>query len=255
MTKKKYGQNFLINENICNNIVNLENIKNNNILEIGPGNMALTNKIISKNPKKFFAVEVDIDLINRNKNKILSKHILHKDALAIDEFKLFNNQPFSIISNLPFNISAKLLIKWCKIQNKFNCIKSMTLMFQKELAERIIASENTKKYGRISILTGAFFNIKKKIEVKKDDFYPIPKVDAVVLNFSPHKKNKIYEKNFYKLEKITSFFFNERRKNNKKKIKKLFSNQQIIDLKLEKYFSMRAENLDKETYYSLSENL
>ena len=78
---------------------------------------------------------------------------------------------FSIISNLPFNISAQLLIKWLKIQNKYNCIENMILMFQKELAERIVADINTKKYGRISILSSAFFKIEKKLEIGKKNFY------------------------------------------------------------------------------------
>lgn len=255
MPKKKYGQNFLINEEICNKILNSENIKNKNILEIGPGNMALTKNIIKKKPKKFFAIEIDSDLVKKNENTIYSKYLKNKNALEIDEIKLFQNEKFSIISNLPFNISVQLLLKWINVQNKFNCIESMTLMFQKELADRIIATHNSKKYGRVSIITSAFFKVEKKIYINKNNFYPIPKVDAVVLNFFPHKKNKIAKNNLNKLEKITSFFFNHRRKKNIHKINKLFSEQQIKKHRLDKFFSMRAENLDKETYYLISEIL
>jgi len=127
----------------------------------------------------------------------------------------------------------------------------MTLMFQKELAERIVAKNNTRKYGRISILSSAFFNIQKKIDVNKENFYPIPKVDATVLKFTPHKTNKIKKDDFSKLEKITFIFFNEKRKKNIKKIKKNFNFDQIKNNNLEKYFALRPENISKEEYFEL----
>lgn len=255
MQKRKFGQNFLINENICDQIIQCEIIKNNNILEIGPGNLALTKKILNEKPKKFFSIEIDNDLIKKFENTIYSSYLCHADALKINELDFFKNQKFTIISNLPFNISSDLLVKWIKIQNSNNCIKSMTLMFQKELADRIIADKNSKKYGRLSILASAFFNIKKKIDVKKKDFFPIPKVDATILKFTPLKKNKVKKENLIKLEKITSFFFNERRKKNLKKIKKTFNDKQIKKEGLEKFFDMRAENLDKEIYYKFTKIL
>ena len=212
MFKKKYGQNFLINNHISKRILLNENIKDQNILEIGTGNLALSKLIISNKPKKYLGIEIDKELKEVYlKNKISDK-IIFNDALQIDERKFFKNEKFSIISNLPFNISSELIIKWCKIQNSFNCINNMILMFQKELAERIIAKKNTKKYGRITILCNAFFSIEKKLSVSKNNFFPIPKVDAIVLNFIPHKKNKIKKNNFEKLERITRIFFNERRK-------------------------------------------
>ena len=255
MQKKKYGQNFLFNENLSNEIVNLEVINNKNILEIGPGNLILTKKIFKKNPKKFYTVEIDIDLIKKHQNNSLIKHFIHNDAIKVDELKLFDNQNFSIISNLPFNISSKLLLKWLKIQNEHNCIESMTLMFQKELADRLVAKVNTKKYGRLSILTSAFFKVEKKINVNKKEFFPKPKVDAIVLKFTPLKKNKIKSENFSNLEKITLNFFNERRKINKKKIEKNFSKRLIDKWKLERFFFKRPENLDKNTYYLFSKIL
>jgi len=255
MPKKKFGQNFLINENLCKKIIESELIENKNILEIGPGNLALTKKIISKKPKKFFSLEIDMDIINKFKNTLFSKYLYHIDALKINELNLFKNNNFTIISNLPFNISTELLIKWIKFQNNNNCIESMTLMFQKELAERIVAEKNSKKYGRISILASAFFNIKKEIDIKKENFFPIPKVDATVLKFTPLKKNKISKKDLIKLEKITSFFFNERRKKNLKKIKKIFSEIKIKKYSLHKFFDKRPENIDKETYYKFAKIL
>ena len=129
----------------------------------------------------------------------------------------------------------------------------MTLMFQKELADRIIAKKNTKKYGRLSILCSAFFEIKKKLIVSKNNFKPIPKVDAMVLNFIPYKINKLKKENFEKLQKITRIFFNERRKKNKKKIIQNFSKAQIKKYNLEKFYDLRAENIDNEVFYKLSD--
>jgi len=252
MFKKKYGQNFLINNHISKRILLNENIKDQNILEIGTGNLALSKLIISNKPKKYLGIEIDKELKEVYlKNKISDK-IIFNDALQIDERKFFKNEKFSIISNLPFNISSELIIKWCKIQNSFNCINNMILMFQKELAERIIAKKNTKKYGRITILCNAFFSIEKKLSVSKNNFFPIPKVDAIVLNFIPHKKNKIKKNNFEKLERITRIFFNERRKKNKKKILKNFSNDKIKKYDLERLYNLRAENIDNEIFFKLS---
>jgi len=249
MYKKKFGQNFLINENLADQIIGLEKIKYNNILEVGIGNLALTKKIINKKPAKFYSLEIDKDLLLGINDKSYFNFIKNIDALKADERNLFNNENFSIISNLPFNISSQLLIKWLKIQNNYRCINSMTLMFQKELAERIVAKNNTKKYGRISILSSAFFDIEKKIDIKKEDFFPIPKVDATVLKFIALKENKVKKNHFSKLEQITSIFFSERRKKNEKKIKKIFNNDLIKKYNLEKYFSSRAENISKDQYF------
>jgi len=252
MLKKKFGQNFLINNDISQKIVNLQEIENKNILEIGTGNLAITKLILKKKPKKFVGVEIDEDLRNSYNPSIL-RYINFIDALKFDEINFFKNEKFSIISNLPFNISSILLLKWCKLQNEHNCIKEMTLMFQKELSERIIAKYNTKKFGRLSIIANAFFKISKKIEVNKENFLPRPKVDAIVLNFKPHHKNKINKVHFSNLEKITNYFFNERRKKNRKKIMKLFSKDQIEKYKLHKLYEERPENIKNEVFYKMAE--
>jgi 16S rRNA (adenine1518-N6/adenine1519-N6)-dimethyltransferase len=249
--KKKFGQNFLNSSLIARKICNILEIKNENVLEIGPGNLALTKYILEKNPKKFLAIELDNEIVNNNTiiNPETKKYILNQNALNIDESKYFDNE-FIIISNLPFNISSKLLIKWIKFQFYYNCIKGMVLMFQKELGERIVANVNTKKYGRISVFSQSMFDIKKEILVKKENFTPSPKVDAVVLKFSPKKKiNKI---NLNNLEKITNFFFNSKRKKMEKKIKKIFNTEQIINNDLEELYDLRAENISKEIYYKMS---
>ena len=247
--RKEYGQNFLINEKIASKIIRLSNIKNNNIIEIGPGNLALTKLIKEQKPKKFVAVEIDKSL-QKNYSKIDLNNIIFNNALTFNEKKYFNNENFSIISNLPFNISSQLLTKWIYTQNKYHCIDQMTLMFQKELADRIISDFNSKKYGRITILSKAFFNIEYVLTVLKKNFKPEPKVDASVLIFKKIKNHKIESKNLKKLEQITLFFFNERRKINKKKFEKFLSKNNLI--KFEKYFSLRPENLKEDVYYELT---
>lgn len=252
--KKKYGQNFLKSEIIVEKILKDVDLRNHNVLEIGPGNLALTKSIILKNPKKFIAVEIDKEIVSKNKknhNKV-HKFFLNTDALKFDEIDYFNREPFKIISNLPFNISNKLLLKWIKIQQENRCIEEMVLMFQKELAQRIISKENSKKYGRLSILAQAVFKIKKKIIVNKDNFTPRPNVDAMVIQFTPLQKNKIPNINFLKLEEITNFFFNTRRKKIEKKIKKLFNLNQIKENNFEELYNLRPENIPKEIYYKMS---
>lgn len=246
--KKKYGQNFLKSELIANKIVDILELKNENVLEVGPGNFALTNLIIKKKVKKLIAIEIDKEICDKNKNDFLHNF----DALKFDEVNFFKKCPFIIISNLPFNISNKLLIKWVKLHLNHKSIKAMVLMFQKELGERIVAGSNNKKYGRLSILAQSVFKITEVLKVKKDFFYPLPKVDAVVLKFIPLKKGFINKKNFEKLEKITNVFFNSRRKKNEKKIKQFFSLDQINQNGFGKLFNLRPENISKETYYKMS---
>ncbi len=234
---------------IVESILQNEKIENQNILEVGTGGLILTNEIIKKKPKKFVGIEIDQDLKKIYLEKKILDKILFYDALKFDEKKFFNEK-FNIISNLPFNISSELVIKWCKLQNQYNCIKNMILMFQEELGERIIAKKNTKKYGRLTILANAFFNISKKLYVSKKKFNPEPKVNAIVLKFEARKINKIDKDDYKKLEQLTTFFFNERRKKNKKKIEKIFNTNQIKENNLVKYFNLRPENLDKDFYYT-----
>ena len=255
MYKKRYGQNFLINNNISKKILFEEKITNQDILEIGTGNLALTKLIVTEKPKKFIGIEVDTDMRDVYRQNNILENIIFEDALSVNERKLFQNGNFSIISNLPFNISSELIIKWCRIQCSHKCINSMTLMFQKELAERIIAKKNTKKYGRLSILCSAFFLIKEKLKVSKNNFFPKPKVDATVLKFIPHKENKIKSNNFTILEKLTRIFFNERRKKNKKKIIKVFSDDQILEYNLKRFYDLRPENLDNKVFFELCDIL
>ena len=252
--KKKFGQHFLNNQKTIQKIIDAAEINHNSLVfEVGPGNGSLSKEIIKKNPKDFVAVEIDKSL-NEDLLKIFQKtdyKLIFNDALKINEKSFFLKDAI-LISNLPYNISLALLIKWIYQIERKTWYKKMILMFQKEVADRIISYENSKKFGRISILSGAFFKIKKIIDVKKNEFTPMPKVDSTVLLFEPLKKNKIKFKDIKTLELITTQFFSSRRKKLKKKILKFFSCDEIKKYSLEQFFDCRAENLNKETFYKLT---
>ena len=152
--KKSLGQNFLIDQNILKKIVNITEIKNKTVLEVGPGTGNLTYHILSKKPKKIYVIEKDEDLaiklFNNFKDKI---EIINEDILLINE-KNLDNDKFIVFGNLPYNISTEILSKWIlNLDRKEFWFSCLILMFQKEVADRIISEFNSTKYGRISILS------------------------------------------------------------------------------------------------------
>ena len=190
--KKSLGQNFLTDKNIIQSIINVGNItKESVVLEVGPGTGNLTEFILKKKPKKIFVVEKDknlVDLLNKKfKEKI---NIINEDIL---KFRLnsISNQNLIIYGNLPYNISTKILIKWIEEQEKFLSCEKLILMFQKEVAERILAKTNSKNYGRLSIISNWKLDIKKEFNISSKCFFPKPKVDSTLLSFEPKKNSFI----------------------------------------------------------------
>ncbi len=251
ITKKSLGQNFLIDKEILKSIVNLTSIEGKSVLEIGPGTGNLTSLILEKKPKQFCVIEKDNDLaeklINNFENKI---KVINGDVLKIEENLLFSEK-IKVFGNLPYNISTEILTKWItnlKDDFWFDCL---ILMFQKEVADRIIAKTNSSDYGRLTILSKWKLNIKKIRDIKPVSFYPKPKVDSSLLVFTP--KNDFYPiKNAKNLEKITRIFFNHRRKMLKKPFNQIFSGDQRILNKFKIDLNLRPQNLDLETYYKLT---
>jgi 16S rRNA (adenine1518-N6/adenine1519-N6)-dimethyltransferase len=255
--KKSFGQNFLKEYSIINEIVKSSKINNNSIVyEVGAGDGALTREIIKLNPKKYLAIEIDKLLIPRLQNLFIkdSHKLVNEDVLKFNEMSFFSKNA-TIISNLPYNISVKLLLKWIYQYSNRPWFDRMILMFQKEVGERILSDENSKKYGRISLISSAFFKISKVLDVDRKFFFPSPKVDSVVIEFVSLKKNNIDSKDIYQLELLSRNLFSNRRKKLKNKIKKLFKEKTIEKFGLNKYFDLRAENLNKETFYSLAKLL
>ena len=157
-----------------------------------------------------------------------------------------------VFGNLPYNISTEILCKWIlNLDKEKFWFQSLILMFQKEVADRIISESNTSKYGRLSILANWKLNIKKITDIKPSCFTPKPRVDSSLLIFSP-KKNFLKIQNANNLEKITRVFFNHRRKMIKKPYNQLFSGNEDILKKLSINLNLRPQNLDFETYYKLT---
>ena len=250
--KKSLGQNFLIDKNIINKITDIVNIESKSILEIGPGTGNLTRSLIKKKPKKFYVIEKDKRLILQLKKEFQNQIILiNEDVLNIDENYLCKEK-LIVFGNLPYNISTEILCKWIlNLNNQKFWFENLILMFQKEVADRILSEYNSTKYGRLSILANWKLNIKKIIDVKPNCFSPKPKIDSSLLYFSP-KDNFFKLQNSYNLEKVTRIFFNQRRKMIKKPFNQLFSGNKDISLKLNIDLNLRPQNLNYETYYMIT---
>jgi 16S rRNA (adenine1518-N6/adenine1519-N6)-dimethyltransferase len=249
-SKKSLGQNFLIDQNIIDKITNIIKIENKNILEIGPGTGNLTSAILNKNPRKVLVVEKDnklsLDLREKFNEKI---EVINKDILEVDENSI-NSDLLTVFGNLPYNISTEILCKWI-LNIKENCwFDYLILMFQKEVADRIVAKFNTKNYGRLSVLANWILEIEKICDVKPSCFLPKPKIDSSILFFKP--KKKIFKfKNPKNLEMITRVFFMHRRKMIKKPYNLLFEGNKDVANKIGIDLNLRPQNLDFQTYYKI----
>ena len=249
--KKSLGQNFLVDKNILKLIANLTKIeKSDEIIEIGPGTGNLTEFLLKKNPKKIYLIEKDENLVNFLKNKFSKNlNIINEDILKFSKKNLLNDNTI-IFGNLPYNISSQILVKFIINKNKFK-FKKLVFMFQKELADRILAKVNSSNYGRFSILANWKFNIEKVIDIKPNSFLPKPKVFSSLLIFDP-KTPLINFKNPKNLEYVTKVFFNQRRKKIKKPINILFKNSLDISKKLNLNLDLRPQNISPEIFYKLT---
>ena len=248
--KKSLGQNFLIDRNILEQIVDTVDINQKVILEIGPGSGNLTSYILKKNPKLVYVVEKDDDLVLLLQNKFNNEiNIINDDILKIAENKI-STEKLTVFGNLPYNISTEILSRWIVNLGKNFWFENLVLMFQKEVADRIIAKSNTSKYGRLSILSNWKLDIKKIIDIKPDSFSPKPKIDSSLLLFTP-KKNFFELRSAKNLEKITRIFFSQRRKMLKKPFNQVFKNAKEVSDKFNINLNLRPQNLDLEMYFKL----
>ena len=258
ISKKSFGQNFILDQNITDKIVRLSNIKNQYILEIGPGPGCLTRSLIKAGVKKIIAVEKDlkcVDIINYQKklflNKVkliqgdfLKKNICYQTIKEISKYK----KKFFVISNLPYKTSIPILSNILKNRIFF---QELILMFQKEQAERILAKKNTKSYGRISVLAQWLCNIEKKMHLSPNYFFPKPKIDSTILEFKFKKKiKKVNNENL--LTKLIKKSFSQRRKTIKNNLKNIinFSDQILLNSKING--NKRAEELSFDDFINLA---
>ena len=252
--KKSLGQNFLIDQNIINKIINIANVKNKSVLEIGPGYGNLTKKIINMQPNKIFAVEKDYrlaSLLKENFNNHSEIEIINDDIFNIIKNKNLGKNVL-IFGNLPYNISTQILASLILLKKWPPWYETLIFMFQKEVADRIIAKKNTKNFGRLSILSNWRLEIKKHFDISKNCFFPKPKVDSTLLSFKP-KKNYLFNlKNPKNLDIVTRVLFSNRRKMIKKNLNILFVNKKSIISDLNIDLSKRPEELNNEIYYKIA---
>jgi len=249
--KKSLGQNFLIDTGIIEKICNSGNItENNNVLEVGPGTGNLTEIILQKKPKKFHVIEKDERLIKNLKERFDKKLIIINEDILEYDLKLLSDKDLIIFGNLPYNISSQILVNFINYSYSEFSYKKLVLMFQKEVADRILAEDNSKNYGRLSIFSSWKLNIKKIMDINPSSFFPKPKVMSSLLIFEP-KINFIKFKNSKNLEHITNVFFNQRRKMIKKPLNILFKDSKKVIDELDLDINLRPQNLKKDTFYKI----
>ena len=250
--KKSLGQNFLTDENIINKILEITDITDKEILEVGPGTGNLTSEILKKKPKKMYLIEKDNELSNLLNEKFNKQITLFNDDILKFNEQLLSKNKITVFGNLPYNISTEILCKWIlNLTSEFCWFNELILMFQKEVADRIIAKFNTSDYGRLAILTNWRLDVKKICDIGPECFSPRPKIDSSLLYFVP-KNNFVKIKNPKNIEKISRVFFMHRRKMLKKPFNQLFNGDQKILDKLKIELNLRPQNLDFNTYYQLT---
>jgi 16S rRNA (adenine1518-N6/adenine1519-N6)-dimethyltransferase len=249
--KKSLGQNFLIDKNIIDKITNTVSIEGNEVLEVGPGTGNLTREILKNNPSKMYLIEKDTFLAENLKEIVDERvKIFNEDILKFDENLLSKNK-IIVFGNLPYNVSTEILSTWItKLKNDY-WFSDLILMFQKEVADRIIAKFNTSAYGRLSILANWRLNINKICDISPESFSPRPKIQSSLIHFTP-KKNFAEIEDPLNLEKITRIFFSHRRKMLKKPFNQIFNGNNDLLEKLNIDLNLRPQNLDFDTYYKLT---
>ncbi len=251
MPKKSLGQNFITDNNFLQKMNGyIESSKDMIIIEIGPGKGALTKYLEGKNYKQLHLIEKDNYLAARLKEKYKNSKkikIINLDALEYNYGDLTNTDgKITIYGNLPFNISTKLLTLWLSVEVWPSFFDKMILMFQKEVADRILANNGNKKYGRLSVLVQSRCKVKKLLDAPASIFSPRPKVDGTVIQFEPiNNFNKI---SFQKLEKLLEKSFSARRK----KIKNTLSDYHHHLKQLQIDENLRPENLSVSDYCNLA---
>ena len=223
-------------------------------MEIGPGYGNLTNKIISTNPKKIIAIEKDknLSLFLKNKFKnIKNVKVINEDILDVIKYKNLQSN-IIVFGNLPYNISTKILASLILIKKWPPWYDSLILMFQKEVADRIIAKPNTKEFSRLTVLSNWRLDIKKHFDISKNCFFPKPKVNSTLLSFKPKKNNLLNLKNPKNLEKVTRILFSNRRKMINKNFNKLFGGKKSVAKDLNIDLNKRPEELSNEMFYKIT---
>jgi len=253
--KKSLGQNFLKDKNIINKIIKIGNIdKNKIIMEIGAGYGNLTERIVSMCPKRIYAIEKDkklSSLLKKKFEKFENVKIINKDFLDLIK-ENFNESKVVVFGNLPYNISTQILASLIMLKKWPPWYDVLILMFQKEVADRIVAKTRTKEFGRLAVLSNWRLEIQKHFDISKNCFYPKPKINSTLLSFKPKKNNILNLKNPNNLETVTRILFSNRRKMINKNFNKLFKKNKTLIKNLNIDLSKRPEELNNETFYEIA---
>ena len=252
--KKSLGQNLLIDKNILNKIAELSSINEKVVFEVGPGTGNLTEIILKKNPKKLLLVEKDkrfCEILSKKFDLEKNFIIYNEDILKFNFDKNIN--PDIVFGNLPYNISTQILVKFIKFNKWPPPFSKIIFMFQKEVADRILAKPNTKEYGRISVLANFRLDIIDSFKISRKCFFPVPDVDSKIIIFSPKTKINCYIKNIKNLEKITEILFSGRRKMINKAFSKIFKDYEKIANALDINLKKRPAELSCHDFYRITE--
>ena len=245
--RKKWGQNFLADRNLLDKIVRtIDPKKSDSILEIGPGEGALT-ELIYPVVKEMVAIEIDPMLIEHLKNRESLKglNIVHGDVLLQDIESLPVKNLVRVIGNIPYNITSPIIF-WLIEQLHF--WDDAFIMMQKEVAERLSAVVGTKAYGRFTVVTGAYLNMEYCFTIPPDVFIPKPKVDSAIIRFTKKENPLISDEKYMRFNKLVSAAFSQRRKMLRNTLKGWDIHP---DLQEQINFSRRPETLTIEEFVTL----
>ncbi|MEE9396353.1 MAG: 16S rRNA (adenine(1518)-N(6)/adenine(1519)-N(6))-dimethyltransferase RsmA [Methylococcales bacterium] len=249
--RKRFGQNFLTDENIIYKIIeSIAPRSSDHLVEIGPGKGALTQSLLESGGV-LDAIELDRDLVVYLRNKFESPNnftLYEEDALNFDFSTLAKaNEKLRIVGNLPYNISTALIFR---LFEQSHVIEDMHFMFQKEVVDRLTAVPGCKSYGKLSVISQYYSAIEKLFEVPPACFSPTPKVISAVVRLVPHKQFTIEVDNLEVFRKVISKSFSMRRKTLRNNLKTLFSSEEISSLGIEP--GRRAETLELEEFAQLA---
>ncbi len=256
--QKSLGQNFLLDLNITDKIVREAMVRDGNdwqgvhAFEIGPGPGGLTRALLKSAARNVSAIEFDARAVTALKDVVSTcdgdLDVVQADAMKIDLTSV-GAAPRVIVANLPYNIATPLLIGWLKqIRADVDAYQSMTLMFQKEVADRIVAQPGTKAYGRLAVIAQWLCDVTKIYDLPPSAFTPPPKVMSAVVHFSPRALDDNIAPDFHALERVTAAAFNQRRKMVRSSLKAYLPAIEALGIDPQK----RAENLSVQDYLNIA---
>jgi len=250
--KKSYGQHFLNSERIAERIAGSLQLTNayQKTLEVGPGRGMLTQYLLNRDEFEFFAIEADRDMVLYLHKHFpdLKDHLIQGDFLQLPLEQLFPGEPFGLIGNFPYNISSQILFRMVAYRRQ---IPEMVGMFQKEVAERVVAGPGSKTYGVISVLVQAYYAGEYLFGVDKSKFTPPPKVQSAVIRLTRKAETELpCDETLFR--KVVKQAFSQRRKMLRNTIKSLVPDAPMLE---EDFFKQRPERLSVQDFIELTQRI